>query len=61
MVDEDRVDEHRLARKTRQERRARRLAKEKARIPQHGKGLVKVYRDVVGRRARGAGSSRKSG
>jgi len=61
MVDEERVDEHRLARKTRQERRARRLAKEKARIPQHGKGLVKVYRDAIRKRARGAGSSRKSG
>ncbi|MFU8795789.1 MAG: hypothetical protein ACNA7X_00630 [Dehalococcoidia bacterium] len=61
MVDEYRVDENRLARKTRQERRTERLAKEKARIPQHGKGLVKVYKDAVSKRARGDGSSRKSG
>jgi len=61
MVDEERADEQRLARRTRQERRARRLAKEKARIPQHGKGLVKIYKDAVSKRNRGAGSSRKSG
>ena len=32
---------------TRQERRARKLQKKKARIVQSGKGLVKIYRDAV--------------
>jgi len=37
---------------TRQERREGRRKKEKARIPQHGKGLARVYRDAISRRAK---------
>jgi hypothetical protein len=37
---------------TRQERRQKQLAKEKAKIPQHGKGLAKVYKDAVAKRAK---------
>ncbi len=61
MVDERPVDENRVAGKTRQEQRERRRARKKAKIPQHGKGLVKVYRDAVSKRARGTGTPRKPG
>ncbi len=36
----------------RQERREGRRKKEKARIPQHGKTLARVYRDAISRRAK---------
>ncbi len=32
---------------TRQERRAKRLKKKRERIPQHGRSLVKIYKDVI--------------
>jgi hypothetical protein len=35
---------------TRQERRAGKLRKKKERMKQHGKGLVRVYRDAVAKR-----------
>lgn len=35
---------------TRQERREKKLRRKRERIPQHGKGLVKVYKDVVEKR-----------
>lgn len=35
---------------TRQDRRAKKLRKKHARMPQHGKGLGKVYKDVVEKR-----------
>ncbi|MBI2851808.1 MAG: hypothetical protein HYX84_01715 [Chloroflexi bacterium] len=38
---------------TRQERREKKLKKKRERIPQHGKGLAKVYRDVVEKRKKG--------
>lgn len=38
---------------TRQERREKRRRKERDRIPQHGKSLVRVYRDAVLKRLRG--------
>jgi hypothetical protein len=52
MVNERLSDQNQLARKTKQERRERRRAKEKARIPQHGKSLARVYKDAVAKRAR---------
>jgi hypothetical protein len=52
VVNERLSEENQLARKTKQERRERRRAKEKARIPQHGKSLAKVYKDAVSKRAR---------
>ena len=61
MVDEKPTDENQLAGKTRQEQRERRRKKERAKMPQHGKGIVKVYRDAVLKRAKDADARRKSG
>jgi len=36
---------------TKQERREKRRIKEKARIPQHGKSLARVYKNAVTKRA----------
>ena len=44
-------DQNQLARKTKQERRERRRAKEKAKMPQHGKSLARVYKDAVSKDA----------
>jgi len=52
VVNERLSDQNQLARKTKQERRERRRAKEKARMPQHGKSLARVYKDAVSRRAK---------
>jgi len=32
---------------TKQERREKRLKKERERIPQHGKGLVRIYKEAI--------------
>jgi len=37
---------------TKQERREKRRIKEKARIPQHGKSLARVYKNAVTKRAK---------
>ncbi len=37
---------------TRQERRERKLKKQREKMPQHGKGMAKVYRDSVLKRAK---------
>jgi len=50
-VNEQLSDQNQLARETKQERRERRRAKEKAKILQHGKSLARVYKDAVSRRA----------
>jgi hypothetical protein len=52
VVNEQLPDQNQLGRETKQERRERRRAKEKARIPQHGKSLARVYKDAVSKRAR---------
>jgi len=36
---------------TRQERREKRRASQKAKMPQHGRGLARVYKDAVSKRA----------
>ena len=36
---------------TRQDRREKRRAKEKARMPKHGKSLARIYKDAVSKRA----------
>jgi hypothetical protein len=36
----------------RQERREKRRLKEKAKMPQHGKSLARVYRNAVSKRAK---------
>ena len=52
MVNEQLSDQNQLAEETKQERRERRRAKEKAKIPQHGKSLAKVYKDAVSKRTK---------
>ncbi len=36
---------------TRQDRRGKRRAKEKARMPKHGKSLARIYKDAVSKKA----------
>ncbi|MFC2019658.1 hypothetical protein ACFLU4_06915 [Chloroflexota bacterium] len=38
---------------TRQERRERRLKKERERIAKHGRNLAKIYQDAIRKRLRG--------
>lgn len=52
MVNEHTTNQDQLARKTKQERRERRRAKEKARMLQHGKSLARVYKDAVSKRTK---------
>jgi len=51
VVNEQLSDQNQIARKTKQERRERRRAKEKAKMLQHGKSLARVYKDAVSKRA----------
>lgn len=60
MVDEKLSDRDRIARKTKQERRERRREKKKAKLPQHGKSLARVYRDAVSKRARATKDDKQS-
>jgi hypothetical protein len=52
VVNEQLSDQNQLARETKQERRERRRAKEKAKMLQHGKSLARVYKDAVSKRAK---------
>jgi hypothetical protein len=52
VVNEQLSDQNQLARETKQERRERRQAKEKAKMLQHGKSLARVYKDAVPKRAK---------
>jgi len=52
VVNEQLPDQNQLAEETKQERRERRRAKEKAKIPQHGKSPIKVYKDAVSKRTK---------
>lgn len=52
MVNEHISNQDQLARKTKQERRERRRAKEKTKMLQHGKSLVRVYKDAVSKRTK---------
>jgi len=45
------VDDNRA--ETRQERRERKLQKKREQVKKHGKGLAKIYMDVVLKRLRG--------
>lgn len=44
---------------TRQERRDKRLKKNKERIPKHGKNLARVYMDAILKRFRGKEENKK--
>ena len=52
MVNEQLSDQNQLAEETKQERRDRRRAKEKAKMLQHGKSLAKVYKNAVSKRTK---------
>jgi hypothetical protein len=52
VVNEQLSDQNQLGRETKQERRERRRAKEKAKILQHGKSLARVYKNAVSKRTR---------
>ncbi|MFO7773624.1 MAG: hypothetical protein R6V59_06790 [Dehalococcoidia bacterium] len=60
MVDKRLSQHDQLARKTRQERRDKRRAKEKAKLPQHGKSLARVYKDAISKRARAKKADKQS-
>jgi hypothetical protein len=45
------VSEHEA--ETKQERREKKLKKKRERMPQHGKGLAKIYMDAIMKRLRG--------
>jgi len=51
VVNEQLPDQNQLAEKTKQARRERQRAKEKAKIPQHGKSLARVYKDAASKKA----------
>jgi hypothetical protein len=38
---------------TRQEAREEKLRKKKSKIKQHGKGLIKIYKDAISKKTRG--------
>jgi hypothetical protein len=38
---------------TRQQAREEKLRKKKAKIKQHGKGLIKIYKDAISKRGKG--------
>jgi hypothetical protein len=60
VVNEQLSDQNQLARETKQERRERRRAKEKAKMLQHGKSLARVYKDAVSKRAKTTKSHKQS-
>jgi hypothetical protein len=60
VVNEHISNQDQAAKKTKQERRERRRAKEKARIPQHGKSLARVYKDAVSKRTKSEKAHKQS-
>jgi len=60
VVNEQLSDQDQLARETKQERRERRRAKEKAKMLQHGKSLARVYKDAVSKRAKTKNAHKQS-
>jgi hypothetical protein len=60
MVDEQPLEQNQLTVETRQERRSKQQTKKKAKMPQHGKSLARVYRNAVSRRAGGTEREKQS-
>lgn len=52
MVNEQLPEQNQLAGESRQARREKRRAKEKAKMSQHGKSLARVYKDALAKRAK---------
>jgi len=60
VVNEQLSEQNQLARETKQVQRERRRAKEKAKMPQHGKSLARVYKDAVSKRTKTTKAPRQS-
>jgi hypothetical protein len=60
VVNEQLSDQNQLAEETKQERRDRRRVKKKAKMPQHGKSMARVYKDAVSKRAKTKKASKQS-
>jgi hypothetical protein len=52
VVNEQLSDQNQLARETRQAQREKRRVKGKAKMPQHGKSLARVYKDAVSKKSK---------
>jgi hypothetical protein len=52
VVNEQLSAQNQIAGEIKQARRERRRAKKKAKMPQHGKSLSRVYKDAVSKRAK---------
>lgn len=50
-MNEELPDQNHLSEETKQARREKQRVKKRAKIPQHGKSLARVYRDAVSKRA----------
>jgi len=61
VVNEQLPNQNQLARETKQARRERRRAKEKAKVPQHGKSLARVYKNAVSKRAKTTKAHKQTG
>jgi hypothetical protein len=59
VVNEQLSDQTQLARETRQALREKRRAKERAKMPQHGKSLATVYKDAVSKKAKTTNKAHK--
>jgi len=60
VVNEQLSGQNQLARETKQERRERRRAKEKAKMLQHGKSVARVYKDAVSKRTKSTKAHKQS-
>jgi hypothetical protein len=60
VVDGQLSGHNQVPKETKQERRERRRAKDKARMAQHGKSLSKVYKDAVSKRTKTKKSGKQS-
>jgi len=60
VVNEHLSEQNQLAEETKQEQRERRRAKEKAKIPQHGKSLTRAYKNAVSKRAKATKAHKQS-
>jgi len=61
VVNEHLPDQNQLAKETKQARRERQRAKEKAKMPQHGKSLARVYKDAVSKKAKTTKAPKQTG
>jgi len=60
VVNEQPSELNQLAGETKQARREKRRAKKKAKVPQHGKSLARVYQDALTKRAKPKQASKQS-